>query len=273
MHAADAARGLRRLGRCGAIDQPGLHRVKVALDGHRRLFTQREKAAHQAPRVGADAQAAWRRRLFHARREVDGGAADAALAINATAQQHRAGGDARAHGVEASLRRHRRGLPTRFGQHRQRGAHGTFGVVLARLPGAEGGQQAVAGVLQHRAALGPHVCRVALQLAVDQLVHGFGVQRQADGGGAGDIDEEHADVAQALFTRAVAERSQLRLQRPDGGVDDRVAEQPALRMQRSDGLQQRLGRVAHAIRHAPFRPAPRWPAPSASSTPCRRGRA
>ena len=78
-----------------------------------------------------------------------------ALGIDAAAEQHAAGVDADAH-VEAvvAVRCLHFGAE-RLAEFEQReaAAHGALGVVLARLVGAEGGQHAVAGVLQHLAAV------------------------------------------------------------------------------------------------------------------------
>ena len=100
-------------------------------------------------------KAAGRRGLLHARGDVDGDAADAAVGIDAAAEQHAAGVDADAH-VEAGVAV--RGL--HFGaerlaefEQRQPATHRALGVVFARFVGAEGGQHAVAGVLQHLAAV------------------------------------------------------------------------------------------------------------------------
>ena len=98
---------------------------------------------------------AGRRGLLHARGDVDGDAADRAVGIDAAAEQHAAGVDADAD-VEAGVAVG--GLD--FGaerlaefEQRQAAAHGALGVVFAGLVGTEGGEDVVAGVLQHLAAV------------------------------------------------------------------------------------------------------------------------
>ena len=109
-----------------------------------------------------------RRGLLHARGDVDGDAADAAFGIDAAAEQHAAGVDADAD-VEAVVAV----LALHFGAERaasreqgQAAAHGALGIVFARFVGAEDGQQVVAGVLQHLAAVGLDDGGAARQRAV-----------------------------------------------------------------------------------------------------------
>ena len=103
----------------------------------------------------ADAQGSGWRGLLHARGDVDRDAADAAVGIDAAAEQHTAGVDADAN-IEAVVAV--RGLHlgaehlAEFEQG-QAAAHGALGVVFAGLVGAEGGQDAVARVLQHLASM------------------------------------------------------------------------------------------------------------------------
>ena len=78
-----------------------------------------------------------------------------AFGIHAAAEQHAAGVDADAH-VEAVVAVGCAAPPRRapaLVEQRQAAAHRALGVVFARLVGAEHREQAVAGVLQHLAAV------------------------------------------------------------------------------------------------------------------------
>ena len=78
----------------GAVHEVAAHRLGNALDRDRRLLRDIEHPAHMAVGIVADAQGTGWRRLLHPRRDVDGDAADAALGVDAAAEQHRAGVDA-----------------------------------------------------------------------------------------------------------------------------------------------------------------------------------
>ena len=72
------------------LDEVAAQWLLDPLDADRIVFKHLEQAAHVAPAVVADAQPARRRCLLHARRDVDGVAADAPFGINAAAQQYAA---------------------------------------------------------------------------------------------------------------------------------------------------------------------------------------
>ena len=143
--------------RLGAQHQVALDGLVHALDRQRLLTLDLEHAAHLGVGVVADAQGPGRRGLLHACGDVHGDAANAAVGIDAAAEQHAAGVDADAD-VEA-------GVTVRslhFGAERlaefeqgQAAAHGALGIVFAGFVGAEDGQDVVAGVLQHLAARVP----------------------------------------------------------------------------------------------------------------------
>ena len=216
-----------------------------ALDADGGLFLELEQPAHMAPAVVTDAQPPRRRALLHARGDVDGGAADAALGIDAAAEQHAPGVHADAH-VEvghAVLAPHLRRMRLRLLDDGQSGADGGFDVVLAGRLGAEGGEHAVAGVLQHASALGLHRGGEALERAVHDLVDRLGVELLAHGGGADHVDEQHRHLLQLLRRGGdfgCPQRGQLLAQRRQRAVDHHVAEQCTLRLERGDGRGQLL---------------------------------
>jgi len=201
-----------------------------------------------APAVVADAQPPWRRALLHARGDVDGGAADAALGIDTAAEQHAACVHADAH-VEvghAVLAPHLRRMYFRLLDDGQAGAQGGFDIVLASGLGAEGGEHAVAGVLQHAPAFGLHGGGEEFERAVHHLVDRFRVELLAHGGGADHVDEQHRHLLQLLRRGSdlrCVQRGQLFAQRRQRGVDHRIAEQRTLRLERGDGRGQLLRRL------------------------------
>ena len=155
LDALDAARGDAEGARLREAHEVRDDGLVHALHDERLLRFDGEHAAHVAISVVADAQAAGRRRLLHARRDVDRLPADALLGVDSAAEQHAAGVDADAHveAVVTVLAAHELALLPSRGEQRQAGAHRALGIVLPRLDGAEHGQHAVAGVIQHLAAV------------------------------------------------------------------------------------------------------------------------
>jgi hypothetical protein len=140
--------------------QRALHQVSrdgciAPLHHQRRLRLHLEQALHMAPGVVADAQRAGRRGLLHARGQIDRHAADAAVFVHATTEQHHAGVHAHAH-IKTGMPKTRlyaaAFVAARFQQCQAR-AHGAFGIVFTRAVAAKGGQQAVASELQHAPAM------------------------------------------------------------------------------------------------------------------------
>ena len=82
----------------GALHEIGDDRRIDALDRDRRLRLDVEGAAHLGQVSWLMRSAAGRRRLLHARGDVDGDAADAGVAIDAASEQHAAGVHAHPHG-------------------------------------------------------------------------------------------------------------------------------------------------------------------------------
>ncbi len=199
-HSLDAAAGDAEGPRLGAQHQVAVHRGIDALDGQRRLRLDFEHAAHLGVGVVADAQGPGRGGLLHARGDVDGDAADAAVGVDPAAEQHAAGVDAHAH-IEAGVAV--RGLDFRAeglaqGQQREAAVHGAFDVVLAGLVRTEGGQDVVAGVLQDTAAVGLHDGGAAGQGVVHHGADGLGVQVLGERGGADHVEEQDADLLEGL---------------------------------------------------------------------------
>ena len=247
LDALDAAGAGAKGARPDAQHQVGEHRLGHALHRQRRLGFDLEHAAHVAEGVLADAHAAGRRGLLHARRDIHRDAADRAVGVDPAAQQHRAGVQPDPH-VEARVAVAARHLLARgpaLGQQRQAAAHRTFGVVLARFVGAEDGEQVVARVLQHPAAMRLHHRGAARQGAVHDGRDFLRVQALAERGRADHVHEEDGDLLELLGHAAGHRRrgqggrqcGDARAQRCDRQVDHRIAEQRALRL---EGGQPRL---------------------------------
>lgn len=128
---------------------------------------------------------------------------------------------------------------------RQAAAHGALGVVLGRLVGAECSEQAVAGVLQHPAAMRLHDGGGARERAVHQRARVLGIEPLAHARRADDVHEQDADLLQRLRRgRGRVVRRSQRVEpgphRPERTVDDRVAKQGTLRFERGDAAFQLL---------------------------------
>jgi hypothetical protein len=90
------------------------------------------------------------------------------------------------------------------GEQGQAAAHGALGVVLAGFVGAEGGQDAVAGVLQHLAAVGLDDGGGARQGAVHHGADRFRVEVLGERGRADHVEEQDAHLPEALRRGAEA---------------------------------------------------------------------
>ena len=102
-----------------------------------------------------------------------------------------------------------------------------------RFLGAECGQHAVAGVLQHAAVVRLHDRGEALERAVHHRVDLLGVETLAHGRGADHVDEQHGDLlraAGAAGDRRALLVGQLTAQRRECDVDDGIAERRPLRL-------------------------------------------
>jgi hypothetical protein len=161
-----------------ALHQVGGQWCVAPLHPQRRLRLHLEQALHVPPGVVADAQGARRRGLLHARSQIDGHAADAAVLVHTASQQHHAGVHAHAH-IKPGMSETRLHTPAFVAagfQQGQAGANRAFGIVFARAVAAKGGQQAVAGELQHASTLFSHPCRKTRERAVHHFVHVFGIE-------------------------------------------------------------------------------------------------
>ena len=148
------------------------------------------------------------RGLFHAGGDVDGEAANAALRIDAAAEQHTPGvhADADVEIATTVAAQHEFALAFCFVEKRQAGAHGALRIVLTRCVGAEDGQQAVAGVIQNLAVGRVDDGREARQCAVHHGVDLLGVEVLAQRGGADDVEEQDRDLLQRLGGRLIRSR-------------------------------------------------------------------
>jgi len=108
------------------------------------------------------------------------------------------------------------------------------------LVGAKRREQAVAGVLQHPAAVRLHDAGGARERAVHQRARVLGIEPLRHARRADDIHEDDRHLLQRLrrgdgCTVGGAQRGEPGLHRPERAGDDRIAEQRALRFERGDG--------------------------------------
>ena len=250
-HALDAARRHTERARSGTQhEHAGDGRIDALhFDGG--LWLHIEHAAHTAPGVVADAQAAGRCRLLHAGCDVHRQPADAGFGVDPAAQQHAAGVHAHAH-IEpgpAMALQHLLALRTALREQGQAGQHRALGIIFLGGVATEDGQQVVARVLQHLAAMRIDDGRAARERAVEHGMDVFRVEVLAQRGGADDVEKQHADLPQCLVGGHCGQRRlqgrELGAQRIHRQVDHRITEQRALRFEASDGGCQRLLFGAH----------------------------
>ena len=199
-HAFDAACADTELAGFGALDQVALHRGVDPLDGQRLLRVHLEQAAHLGVCVVRYPQGAGRGGLLHAGCDIDRMAADVAFGVHAAAQQHAAGVDAYAD-VEAGVAVTGQDFCAKGSaqlQQRQAAVHGALGVVFAGFVYTEGGQDVVASVLQHFAAVGNNHGRAACKRIVHHGADGLRVQLLAEVGGADHVQEQDAHLLESL---------------------------------------------------------------------------
>ena len=183
------------------LHQVGLQGFVAALDPQRRLLGHHKQATHQAPGVLADAQGARWRGLLHARRHVDGVAADGVYTVHTATQQHPAAADAHPHaqfqfGV-AHFQLLRLRLP--LTQQCQAGQHRALGVVFTHLVGAKHRQHAVTGILQDPPTVLFNHPGEGRQGAVKHRLDVLGIELAAQRRGAHDVQEQHRHQAQVLL--------------------------------------------------------------------------
>ena len=120
-------------------------------------------------------------------------------------------------------------------QHGQAGTHGALGIVFPGLVGTEGGEQAVAGVLQHLALLLLHDAGEALQRTIHHGMDVLGVQALGKAGRPDDVQKQHADLAQhLLWGRNRGQSGQPGPKRQERRIDHRIAQQGALGFEPGD---------------------------------------
>ena len=235
--------------RPGSLDEVAAYRCGDALDADRRLLDDVEHAAHMAIGVVADAQAARRSRLLHARRQVNHRAPDAAVGVDAATQQHGAGVDAGTHVEVGDAVRltHLWSLPPCFFDDAQACQDCALGIVLVGLVGTEGGQHAVARELEHAPTICSHDCGEAFERAVHHFMDVFRLKLLAHRCRAHHIDEQHRHLFQLLACRrfARAHGDQCKPQRRGRGIDHGITQQRSLRFERGDRRFYLLGGVVH----------------------------
>ena len=241
LHTLDAACGDAECTRPGAHHEVGPQRCVDALDRKRWLRLDVEDAADLRIGFVADAQAAGRSGLLHARGDIHGDSADRAVLVHAAAEKDAATMDADANveaGVAVSCPHFRAQCFAEI-QQREAAAHGALGIVLGRAVRAKGGQDAVAGVLQHLAAVGFHDGRATRQRTVHHRADFLGIEVLRQRGRSHHIHEEDADVLEDLGVMlhggSGTQCREPTAQRPERRIGDGVAQEGSLRLQALDG--------------------------------------
>jgi hypothetical protein len=224
-----------------------------ALHDQRLLRFDGEHAAHVAISVVADAQAARRSRLLHARRDIHCLPANALPGVDSAAEQHAAGVDAHAH-VEAivpMLAAHELALLPSCGEERQAGADRALGIVLPRFDGPEHGQHAVAGVIQHLAAVLRDDGGELRECAVHHRARRLRIELLRERRGADDVEEQDRRLLEDLHRRVIGRRrfegNELAAQGNDRRIDHRIAENRALGEEPGDGRFELLPLRGHRV--------------------------
>ena len=203
----------------------------------------------------ADAQGARGCGLLHPRGNMDGGAADAAVLVDAAAKQYRAGvnTDANVEAGAAELPCHEQTAAPAFVDQRESGLHGALGVVFGGDLGSEHGEQPIAGVLQDLAAMafddraGPH------EHAIEHNVHVLGVEILSEQSRPHHVHEQDADLSQLLRLGVgpLRQCAQLLAHRLNAGVNGSITQGRALRLERSDCRFDRMAVVHAAVPASP----------------------
>jgi len=230
----DAARCHAKRTWPGAQHQVCRQRLITALHLQRWLSFDVEHPTHVTPRVVADAHAAHRRGLLHARGDVDHGPADAAFFVHTAAQQHLAGVHAhpQAEAMEAMRALDLVADGEGFFEQRKAGTYRVLGVVFKTSFDTEHGQQVVTSVLKDLPVMVLHKCGQATQRAIHQRLDVFRVQGLAKPRRAGDVAEQHADLAQAAQRARTTQRDQAGAQGRHRKLCHGVAQRLALAFQR-----------------------------------------
>ena len=185
--------------------------------------------------------AAGRRRLLHARGDVDGLPPDAAVRVDATSKQHVTGVHADAH-VEARvavLAQHPLTLLLAGVDQREPGTHRALRIVLAGFVRAEYGQHAVAGEFEHLAVVPPDDGRELRERTVHHRAGLLGVETLAQVGRADDVEEQNGGLLERLVLERIRgcnrQRGELASERSKRRIDDGIAQHRTLRFQHTDG--------------------------------------
>ncbi|HEY2190217.1 MAG TPA: hypothetical protein VGH48_16800 [Caldimonas sp.] len=177
----DAAGRDSKRTRLGPAHQVGDDGLFDALDLQRRLHVSVEGAPNMAIRAVADPQGPGRRRLLHSCGEVHRLPSNRRLRIDAAAEQRgaRVHADANAEPLAPMARPDLGFDRAGFDEERQAAAHGAFRIVFFDAVGAKRREHAVAGVLQHLAAMAADHGREARQGAIDDGAQLLGIKTAA----------------------------------------------------------------------------------------------
>ena len=138
------------------------------------------------------------------RGDVDG-VADHGVAVADGAGEDLAGVDADAQLEARAMARGQLGVDLAHrGLHPERGAHGALLVVLVRDRRAEDGHDVVADVLVDGAAVAGDLLAEPAQAAVDERLDALGVHPLGHGRVAGEVGEQHGDLAPLVGGRRAA---------------------------------------------------------------------
>jgi hypothetical protein len=134
---------------------------------------------------------------------------DGAFGIDAAAEQHTAGvyTDSDVEAIVPVCGLHQRAERLAEVQQGQTAMHGTLGVVFLCLVGTEGGEDAVAGVLQHLAAVGLDDGGRSRQGVVHHAADRLRIQVLRQRRRAHHVEEKDADLPQLLSRKLGLRRS------------------------------------------------------------------
>jgi hypothetical protein len=190
LDALDAARSHPERTRPGAQHNVGGDGLVDTFHRQGRLWRDVEDPRHMPVGVLTDPQRSGRRRLLHARGDVDRLSSDAALGVDATAKQHAAGMNTNAH-VEAGvavLAQHPLPLLVTCVDQREPGTYGTLRIVLAGFVRTENGQHAVTGELKHLAVVLADNGRKLRERSIQYRAGLLRVEMLAQAGRADDVE-------------------------------------------------------------------------------------
>ncbi len=163
-------------------------------------------------------------------------------------------------------------------EHLERRRQRPLGVVLRRRRQPEAGEERVAGVVEHRAAVARHDVTEAGDHGVDDLAEGLRIDLLGQGGEAGDVDEQRGQQAPLLARLAeprqpavLAHRRRTAVPAEARAIGVLAGARPALPRHDPDATRARRG---DRLTWAPPRPAsfggssPRWSRTTERTTDC-----